>query len=378
MGHPPLSAGILFYVPVKEDNQRMAIFSKGIVLAQHKEPAFSRPLLRFVNPQTESLLIDRELVRDLSAISPEELIEVAKAAQIVDERDGKLLYRKLSRAKGKAVAVVADAIDDEPYVSSKIGPLLKLREEALGGLALCRKVAATDNVFIMAYKNMTDLEMRIPGSIEGYKISKLRGGYPARPQASLLRTRQGRKLIVGVGALIHLYRAVTKSKRQSTVFITVAGNCIANPMNMEVSLGMTIQQILERCGLTEEPTRVVCGGSMTGIAIMDTERTLVTYTTRAVLAIKDSKLDQGFRCIGCSRCERVCPRGLSPRYINRFVEASYYPYLKDFDAHLCIGCGTCSYICPSRLSVSQAVLKAKQYALTHFMTADREVDELED
>lgn len=356
----------------------MAIFSKGIVLAQHKEPAFSRPLLRFVNPQTESLLIERKPTADLSSLTAEELIEIAKAAQIVDERDGKLLHRKLARSKGKAVAVIADAIDDEPYVSSKINPLLKLREEALAGLELCRKVAGTDTVFIMAYKNITDLETRIPGTLEGYKISKLRGGYPARPQASLLNTKQGRKLIVGVGALIHLYRAASKSKRQSTVFITVAGNCVANPMNMEVSIGMTIQQILERCGLTDTPTRVVCGGSMTGIAIMDTERTLVTYSTRAVLAIKDSKVDQGFRCIGCSRCERVCPKGLSPRYIHRFMEARYYPYLKDFDAHYCIGCGTCSYICPSRLDLSQSVLKAKEYALAHHLADEQEADDNED
>lgn len=356
----------------------MSIFSKGIVLAQHKEPAFSRPLLRFVNPQTESLSLDRAPVEDISTLTADDLIEIARAAQIVDERDGKLLYRKLMRVKGKAVAIIADAIDDEPYVSSRINPLLKLRGEVLGGLNLCARVAGTDNIFIMAYKNITDLETRIPGAIEGYKISKLRGGYPAKPQASLLEIRQGRKLTVGVGALIHLYRACTQNKRQSTVFLTVAGNCIAYSMNMEVSIGMTIQQILDRCGMTEEPTRIVCGGSMTGIAIMDTERTLVTYTTKAVLAFQENRRDHNYSCIGCGRCERVCPRGLSPRYINRFVENSYYPYLKDFDPQLCIGCGTCSYICPSRLDVSVAVGKAKAYAAAHFEDVEQEVDDLED
>jgi Na+-translocating ferredoxin:NAD+ oxidoreductase RnfC subunit len=217
----------------------------------------------------------------------------------------------------------------------------------------------------MAYKHITDLEMSIPRSIEGYKISRLRGGYPARPQAALLGAKKGRKLIVGVGALIHLYRAATAGKRQSTVFVTVAGNCVANPMNMEVSIGMTVQQILERCGLTEQPSRVVCGGSMTGVAIMDTERTLATYTTKAILAIKDGKTDKSQSCIGCSRCERVCPRGLSPMYINKFVTAGYYKYIKDYDSHLCLGCGTCSYICPSRLEVSQKVIAAKGYVIAH-------------
>ncbi len=68
--------------------------------------------------------------------------------------------------------------------------------------------------------------------------------------------------MVGVGALIHLARAVAFNKPQTTTFITVAGDCIGNPTNLEVSLGMTVGQVLERCGLIEDPARVVVGGSI--------------------------------------------------------------------------------------------------------------------
>lgn len=358
----------------------MAMFSKGIVLLQHKEPAFSRTLVRFVNPRTESLLLDREPVSNIEALSPDDIIDIARAAQIVDERDGKLLYRKLLRAKQRAVAVIADAVDDEPFVSSQINPMLKLRQEATGGLSLCHRVAecAPENVFILAYKNITDLETRIPNTIETYKVVKLRGGYPAESRSSQLNVGAGRKLIVGTGALIHLYRAVTQNKRQSTVFITVAGNCIANPMNMEVSLGITITQVLERCGLADDPTRIVCGGPMTGISISNPDQTLVTFTTRAVLAFKENQRDAYYNCIGCGRCEQVCPAGLNPMYIYRFMENSYFANLRNFDAHLCIGCGTCSYMCPSKLNVAGTITRAKRYALDHFITSDEEADELED
>ncbi len=346
----------------------MAMFAKGIVLAQHKEPAFSRPLVRFVNPQTESLVIGRSPVHNAASATPEDIVEIAKAAQIVDERDGKLLYRKLMQAWGRSVAVIADAVDDEPYVSSQINPILKLRDEAVGGLRLCARVAGCSKLVIMAYKNITDVETRIPRSINSVKVTRIRGGYPAENRLAKMRgLGEGRKLIVGTGALIHLYRAVTMAKRQSTVFITVAGNCVATPMNLEASIGMTVAQVLERCGLIEEPTRVVCGGSMTGIAILDAEKTLLTYTTRAVLAFRENKRDALYNCIGCGRCEHVCPAGLNPMYIQRFTKNSYYAHLMPFDAHLCIGCGTCSYACPSKLNVAGTVAQAKAYAESHFI-----------
>ena len=356
----------------------MAIFSKGIVLAQHKEPAFSKPIVRFVSTHTDTRTIGQPPVENPDALEVEEIIDIARAAAIVDERDGKLLYRKLVRSRSRAVAVVCDAVDDEPYVSSKISPLLKFRQEVAGALALCQRVAGTDNAFVMVYKMTTGLETRIPRSLEGYRVVRLGGGYPAEPHAGRLNLGVGRKLIVGAGALIHLYRAVCARKYQSTVFLTVAGNGISTPMNLEVSIGMKVSQVLDRCGFVDEPARVVCGGSMTGCAVSDLERTCVHHTTRAILAFQEYERDFYYNCIGCGRCEQVCPAGLNPMYIHRFVENSFFASLARFDAHLCTGCGTCSYICPSRLDVSANVAIAKKYAIDHFIESDGEGDDLED
>lgn len=354
----------------------MAIFSKGTVLAQHKEPAFSRNIVRFVSPKADALPKSVISDRPVDALTADELIAIARSAGIVDERDGRPLFRKLERAREGTIAVVADAIDDEPYVSSQISPMIQLREEACGGLALCEKIAASGNAFIMAYKNITDLETRIPQTLEGYKVVRLRGGYPAESRTTRLGLGAGRKLYVGAGALIHFYRAVTRHIRQTTVFVTVAGGCVANPMNLEVSLGMTVMQLLERCGLTYEPTRIVCGGPMTGIAILDPDNTLITPTTRAVLAFRESKADRLYQCIGCGRCEQVCPEGLNPMYIYRFVQNRYFANLRNFDAHLCTGCGTCSYVCPSKLNIAGNTQQARQYALDHFITPVEEEDDL--
>ncbi len=351
----------------------MPMFSKGIVLSQHKEPAFSKPILRFVHPQTDSLKLDLKGVAVQS--EQEAIIELARLARIVDERDGKLLYRKLRKSQGKAKIVIADAVDDEPYVSSRIGPLLHMGEEVADGLDLCCTVAGCQEKSIMVYKMITDLETRIPRTIQKIKVMRVRGGYPAFQQRRLSHLGDMPRLVVGVGALIHLARAVYQQKQQSTVFLTVAGNCVACPMNLEVSLGMTVTQVLERCGLIEQPTRIVCGGSMTGVSILDTENTLVTHTTRAILALRENQRDAHYNCIGCGRCEQVCPSGLNPMYIHRFVQTNYYGGLPLFDPQLCIGCGTCSYICPSKLEVATSVATAKAYMLGDSSDAQGEEDE---
>lgn len=354
----------------------MAMFSSGLVLAQHKEPAFSRPLVRFVNPQLDRQLIGGGPPADPDSLKPDEIIEIARAARIVDERDGKLLYRKLARAKGRAAAVVGDAVDDEPYVSSQINPLLKFRREAAGGLELCRRVAGAEKAFFMAYKVTLGMETRLPRQVEDFRVIRLRGGYPAEAHAGMLQPGAGRRLIVGTGALIHLYRAVHTGKVQTTAFVTVAGNCIAFPTNVEASLGMTVDLVLERCGLMETPTRVVVGGSMTGLSITEPGQTQVQRTTRALLAFQERERDFYYSCIGCGRCEQVCPMGLNPMYIHRFVENSFFASLRRFDAHLCTGCGTCSYVCPSRLDVSLSVVRAKQYAIDHYIeTGEGDEDE---
>ena len=345
----------------------MAMFSNGIVLNQHKEPALSQKMVRLLNPhKREFELSGGPITGDLPEAAA--LIDIIEAAGITDERDGSLLHEALRECVGTGRAMLIDAVDDEPYVSSKLGPMLQMQEELLGGVEICRHICDTKNINFLVYKHLTDIESHIPAKIGGYPVVKLRGGYPATPSVFQLR-RLGRenKLVVSVGALIRVYRAVRQGVRQNSSFITVAGNCVAKPVNMEVSFGISITQVVERVGLIDEPTRIVSGGPMRGFAVVVPDKTVVMPTTRAVLAIRQSKSEFYSACVGCGRCEQICPMGLNPAYIHRLVQNGYYSQLKRFDAHMCIGCGTCSYICPSRLDVVESTERAKAYAEKHFI-----------
>ena len=119
--------------------------SPGVVLVQNKEPAFSRKILTFLNKSVTSDSSDDLIATqaDLTALTLDNIIDIAKQAGIVDERDGRMLYKKLAKASpGAVIRLVMDALDDEPYVSSQMGPLIHLSKEAVGGLKLLAEVFA--------------------------------------------------------------------------------------------------------------------------------------------------------------------------------------------------------------------------------------------
>lgn len=334
-------------------------FYKGILLQQRKEPALSRDLREFLNADTMGLRMECPPVENPDELTYGEIINLARLANIVDERDGEPLADKLMEARRKkARLAIVDAIDDEPYISSQLNPVLKNVELAAAGLTFCRKACGAVQAYFAVYKNMTDLDIRIPKRIGDYAVVRLHGRYPAEYQASQDYAEDDEVLVVGSGAILHLARAVLFQKPQTTAFITVAGDCVGNPTNLEVSLGMTVTQALERCGLIDDPHRVVVGGSMTGISVIDTDRTLVTPTTRAILAFRQDLKTLGLSCIGCMRCVHVCPEGLNPFYLYKSIQERRYDIFRELDAQMCVGCGTCSYMCPAKLDLSETIYQA--------------------
>ncbi|MCI8443176.1 MAG: 4Fe-4S dicluster domain-containing protein [Provencibacterium sp.] len=333
------------------------LFSRGLILEQYKEPALSRDLRAFTSPSAVRS-IGLPPVEDPSSLNADTIIAYAAEAQIIDERDGLPLEEKLRAARlRQATLVVADAIDDEPYVSSQLNPLFKLSQQAVGGLRYAAQAVGEPKIRIAVYKNLADLQLHIPNTLYDVRIQRITGKYPVETRAKLTEGPE-QTLLIGTGALIHLYRAIHYAVRQTTCFVTVAGNCIANPANLEVQIGASFSQVLERCGLIEDPSRIISGGPMTGICITDPDEETVGATTRAVLAFKNDRRDRNYHCIGCGHCVRVCPQGLMPVYLYKAAVTGNVSVLRRFDADLCLSCGTCSYVCPAKLDLSYQIRRA--------------------
>lgn len=331
---------------------------KGVILEQKKEPALSRDLQQFFSSQPTS--VTAEALKEGETVTLERLIRLSEEANIIDEQDGKPLAKILRKWLTKPCnRIVADAIDDEPYVSSQTNPMMKLSADAAYGLRLLQTALQPKSAEFAVYKEMYYLNCRIPTKIEEFPVRKMGGKYPMEKRA--VRRLGDDVLTVGVCALIHLARAAKEGTVQSSCFVTVAGNCIGNPANLEVTIGTPVSALIDRCGLITDPTYLAIGSAMKGIAVLDADNTLVRPNTNAIIAIKESKPNlRRMDCIGCGRCLEVCPEGLNPMELYRTISVNRRESAKLLGMDRCIGCAACSYICPSRLELCEMIQSRKE------------------
>ena len=221
---------------------------------------------------------------------------------------------------------------------------------------LASALGATDR-FIAVYKNMSLTDIKIPAFIESVQVRQMSGRYPMETRA--FRSLGKQTFIAGAASLLHLHRAITEGKVQTTSFVTVAGNCVTNPRNFEVSIGTPVSSLLERSGLLREPSYILEGGAMHGIRINDPDHTLIRASTSSILAFRVDRQEQLYSCIGCGRCVEACPSGLNPHKLYQCITTNHSQKAISLGLHSCIGCSSCSYICPSRLDLAHTIIGAK-------------------
>ena len=180
---------------------------------------------------------------------------------------------------------------------------------------------------------------------------------------------------VGVQACRALYRAVRLGQPHTHALLTVAGNAVRHPQNVMVPFGTSVQEILHRCGVVEDPTYLIVGEIMTGVTSTTQDIPVLPGMT-CVLAFtaEQVRLKAPRACIGCGRCSRICHAGLLPFEIYRRYENMHYERLSSLAVGDCDGCGACSYVCPCGLELAAVVQEAKHAGNTILLDLEEDTD----
>ena len=131
--------------------------------------------------------------------------------------------------------------------------------------------------------------------------------------------------------------------------ITVDGGAVKEPKNVTVPIGTSLRDVFDFCGgLTTEPSKVVYGGPMMGIAVPNLDAPVLKQTN-AILALteKETHMPEQTACIRCGTCANTCPLGIDPAAIAKNYDAGHIEELGKLGVQVCMECGCCSFNCPA-------------------------------
>ena len=286
---------------------------------------------------------------------------------------------KLNPPKGTNVdTLIINAAECEPYITSDYRECMENTKAIIEGILLVLKWTGIKKAMIGIEDNKPEAAKQLNQAALArpeITIHSLHARYPQGAEKTLIYALTGRevpsgKLPADVGSLvmnvasIAFVAAYFKSgmpliKKK----ITLDGSAVKNPQNVEVLIGTPIKEVFDFCGgFTSDPTKVIMGGPMMGVAQFSLDLP-VLKNTNALLALdeKIGKIPEETPCIRCASCVKACPMGLLPFELDRLVKTENYEEIGKYYIMDCIECGCCVYACPAKRLMVQSIRLGKDY-----------------
>jgi len=283
---------------------------------------------------------------------------------------------KLSVPEGRVDTVVVNGAECEPYITSDTRTMLDESDLVAEGLFLVMKYLSIPNAIFGIEKNKPECIAKMKqatASLVGVQIRALPSLYPQGGEKVLVYHTTGRVIGEGKLPLDHgvivinctTLAAIAKYLRTGMPLVekcvTVDGSAVKTPKNLIVPIGTSVGDVIEACGgLREEPKKILSGGPMMGVALVNADAPVLKQTNAVlVFGKKEAKMPKETACIRCGKCLDACPFSLSPVDIAKAYEQKDGAMLEKLKVNLCMECGCCSYVCPAKRNLVQTNRLAK-------------------
>lgn len=286
---------------------------------------------------------------------------------------------KYDIAPGSVDTFIVNGAESEPYITADHMTMMVYPGEILDGIHTIMKWLGIGRSMIAIQLDKPDAIQRFEElikerGIEDISVVRLPDTYPQGEEHSIVFSCTGRRFPAGkrtnsAGVLVSNVCSVLKLQQYFSSgmplvsrAITLDGDIIARPQNVEVPVGTSVRDILEGCGgVTEEIGKILIGGPMTGIAVPSDEYP-ISKRDHAVICLSRpaSTTIEETACIRCDRCVKACPMDLVPFEIADAWDHRDMDAVKRLRADHCMGCNACSFICPARRQLGYRIKTAKE------------------
>ncbi len=317
-------------------------------------------------------------VQPYDSLSPAEMLSIVKDMGVVGTGGATFPTNvKLSVPKGKSVEhLVINGVECEPYLTSDHRLMLEQTEDVLKGILIAQKITGAQKVIIGVENNKPDAIETLRKAVEknGYAINvmPLEVKYPQGDEKQLLKATINREIpsaklpldvgavVLNVGTSYAVYEAVAKRKPLIDRIVTVSGEAMKEKKNLRVPIGTSVGTLIDFAGgFISIPGKLIAGGPMMGFAFYD-HATPVIKGSSGILALEPSKKAPRTPCISCGKCVAVCPMGLQPTKLYRYIDNRRYEDAMKTDLMDCKECGCCAFTCPAQLPLVHAFKLGKK------------------
>ncbi len=296
--------------------------------------------------------------------------------------------------------LIVNGAECEPYLTSDHRLMLERGEALVAGCRLLLRlfpgavcVLAVENNKPDAIAHLSDL-VRACGDAR-LSVCPLKTKYPQGGERMLIRAVTGRYLnsrllpadrgciVMNVASVLAAYGAISCGRPLTHCIMTVTGDAVSSPCNLEVPVGTSYAAVLaEAGGFSAEPEKVISGGPMMGTALFSLDIP-VNKTASSILALRHDPvaLHDASPCIHCGHCLHACPEGLVPQLLSAAAEQEQFDVFEKYGGMECIECGSCAFVCPAGRHLVQsmrygkrqtgALIRARKAAETSNQTAQK-------
>ena len=208
---------------------------------------------------------------------------------------------------------------------------------------------------------------------DGVTVDVLPAKYPQGAEKQLIYAITGRQVPSGglpaaVGCAV--FNAATCKAIHDAVYdgmplisrvVTVSGDVVMEPKNLMVPIGTSFNDLVNACGHSENPYKVLSGGPMMGAAQYDLAVPVIKGVNAVtVLGKKNEFAVEDPRCLRCGKCIDACPMKLMPVLMYKALQSNDVEEMKANNVMDCIECGCCAYTCPASVPLVLGFKVAKQ------------------
>jgi electron transport complex protein RnfC len=282
---------------------------------------------------------------------------------------------KLSPSAEKPIdTLILNGVECEPYLTNDHRLMLERGEEILEGARIVMKVLGVRRAFLGIEANKLDAirHMRKLAAEAGVEVVSLKVKYPQGAEKQLIKAVLNREVPSGglpfdigvvvqnVGTALAVLEAVAWGKPLIERVLTVSGDGVGEPKNLQVRIGTSFAAVLGACGGVhlDGEAKVLMGGPMMGIAQYSLEVPVIKGTS-GILVFRRGRQEKETPCIKCGRCVEVCPMGLMPVRIADYAEKDNFATCVEYGVKDCIECGACAFVCDTKRPLVHWVKYAK-------------------